>query len=142
MRSIPVPCTWLAVMVIALATVGCDDGAGSGGADMDALAARLDESNKAAAAAEQTQDATKKAAPAQAAAEAQPPAQQPDNETSITITVKNPQGLLSSPEAKDAVAGIVGKKHRRKPSTRAAPLLRCNSQRPHHCHGPNHRLAD
>jgi hypothetical protein len=97
MRSIQVPCTWFAVMVIALATVGCDDGGGSGGADMDALAALLDQSNKAAAAAEQAQDAAAK----KPAAEPQPPAQQPDNETSITITVKNPQGLLKNIEPKD-----------------------------------------
>jgi len=92
---------------------------------MDALADQLSQSKQAAAAAaaaeqarvEAEKIAAEKAAAEEAAKQAALQAAQPapvaDNETSITITVKNPQGLLSSPEGQAAMAGIVGKKQRK-----------------------------
>ncbi len=116
---------WIAVALALITAIGCDESANSGGSDMDNLATQLEQNNKAAAdaaAAEQARVAAEaKAAADKAAAEqarqaalaANQPAAAPENETTITITVKNPQGLLSSPEAKAAMAGIVGKKQRR-----------------------------
>jgi multidrug efflux pump subunit AcrA (membrane-fusion protein) len=113
------------IVLLALATAGCDQPADSGASDMDNLANQLQQSKEARAAADaataaaqakaaeeaaQAQEEARKAA-AEAAAKAQPAAE--ENETSITITVKNPQGLFNSPEAKEAMAGIVGKKQRK-----------------------------
>lgn len=112
------------IVVAALAMTGCEPSAETGGGDMDSLAAQLEQSKQAAAAAaEQAKLAAEKVAAEKAAElaaqEAAKQAAQPapianaDNETSITITVKNPQGLLSSPDAQAAMAGIVGKKQRK-----------------------------
>jgi hypothetical protein len=113
------------LVLLAVATAGCDQGADTGASDMDNLANQLEQNKQAQAAADATAAAAQakqaeEAARAQqvaqqAAAEAAAKAQQSaaENETTITITVKNPQGLLSSPEAQEAVAGIVGKKQRK-----------------------------
>jgi len=115
---------WMVIVLIALATVGCDQPSDSGASDMDNLANQLEQNKQAteaAAAAEQARAAAAQAAAEKAAAE-QAAAQQAaaakaapaaDNEMSITINVKNPQALFSTPEAKAAMAGIVGKKQRR-----------------------------
>jgi multidrug efflux pump subunit AcrA (membrane-fusion protein) len=108
-------------VLLAVATAGCEQPADSGASDMDQLANQLEQNKQAteaATAAEQARaaaaQAAAQAAAEKAAAEAAAKAQQAaENETSITITVKNPQGLLSSPEAKAAMAGIVGKKQRK-----------------------------
>jgi hypothetical protein len=116
---------WTLLVLLALAAAGCDQGADSGTSDMDNLANQLEQSKQArvaadaaaaAAQAKAAEDAARaQQAAQQAAAEAAAKSQQAAaaNETSITITVKNPQGLLSSPEAKEAVAGIVGQKQRK-----------------------------
>ncbi len=123
---------WIGVglIVVALGSIGCEDSANTGGGDMDSLAAQLEQSKQAkaaAAAAEQARAEAAQAAAAKAAAEkaaaekaaAELAAKQAaerahaDNETSITITVKNPQGLLSGRDAEEAIAGIVGKKQRK-----------------------------
>jgi hypothetical protein len=116
---------WILLVLLALATAGCDQGADTGASDMDNLANQLEQSKQsqiaadAATAAAQAKAADEAAraqeAAQQAAAEAAAKAQQSaaENETSITITVKNPQGLLSSPEAKEAIAGVVGNKQRK-----------------------------
>ena len=125
MKSLKVPTLWVAIAIAMASTIGCEDSANSGASDMDSLATQLEQNNKAtadAAAAEQVRVAAEAKAAAdkaaaeqaaQAALEANQPAAAPENETTNTITVKNPQGLLSSPEAKAAMAGIVGKKQRR-----------------------------
>jgi hypothetical protein len=113
------------LVLLAVATAGCDQGADTGASDMDNLANQLEQSKQAQAAADATAAAAQ-AKQAEEAARAQQVAQQAaaeaaakaqksaaENETTITITVKNPQGLLSSPEAQEAVAGIVGKKQRK-----------------------------
>lgn len=102
---------WLGVVLATLSLAGCDESSDTGGSDMDALAAQLEQNNQAtaeAAAAEQARVAAEaKAAAEKAAAEqaaAQKAAEQatpaPENETTITITVKNPQGLLGNKETK------------------------------------------
>jgi len=113
------------MLLLALATTGCEQPADSGASDMDKLANQLQQSKQAQAAADAATAAAQakaaeeaaraREAAKQAAAEAAAKAQQSavENETSITITVKNPQGLLSSPEAKEAIAGVVGKKQRK-----------------------------
>jgi hypothetical protein len=116
---------WILLVLLALATAGCDQGADTGASDMDNLANQLEQNKQAQAAADATAAAAQ-AKQAEEAARAQQVAQQAaaeaaakaqksaaENETTITITVKNPQGLLSSPEAQEAVAGIVGKKQRK-----------------------------
>ncbi len=125
MKSCKAPTLWIAVALALVSAIGCEDSANSGASDMDGLAAQLEQNNKStadAAAAEQARVAAEAKAAAdkaaaeqaaQAALQANQPTAAPENETTITITVKNPQGLLSSPEAKAAVAGIVGKKQRR-----------------------------
>jgi hypothetical protein len=107
MTSFKMPVLWIAIALTMVSTIGCDDSANSGASDMDSLAAQLEQNNKAAAdaaAAEQARVAAEakvaadKAAAeqaAQAALQANQPAAAPENETTITITVKNPQGLLN-----------------------------------------------
>ncbi len=124
MKSFHLSVAWIAILLAVLATTGCDSPAG-GGSDMDSLADQLSQSKQAeaaAAAAEQArvekeriaaEKAAAEEAAKQAALQAAQPAPNPDNETSITITVKNPQGLLTGPEAQEALAGIVGKKQRK-----------------------------
>ena len=99
----------------ALVAGGCDAPSSSGGSDMEAMANQMlqgqREAEEAAAAqaraeAEAREKAAEQAARAEAAAAeaaARQAAQQapaPDNETTITITVKNPQGLLANEDAK------------------------------------------
>ena len=119
--------TFVAAMTIALA--GCDSSSSSaGGSDMDELAARLAKPEPAPA----PVVATPAPEPTPPPVAETPAATAPENETSITITVKNPQGLLSQvggtvienpqtgqPEKAGAplqavdTKGVVGKKQRR-----------------------------
>ena len=101
MKSFYVPSLWIALALATVWAAGCDSSTNSGGSDMDALATQLEQNNKAtadAAAAEQARLAAETAAQA-AAQQAEPPPA--DNETTITITVKNPQGLLANKAAQD-----------------------------------------
>jgi hypothetical protein len=103
----------LAVAALPMAS-GCDSSTG-GSSDMDAMVAQMDQSERAAqaaaeAAARKAEEEKTKAQEAEAArlaaeqaaaatkATEQAPA--PENETTITITVKNPQGLLANEDAK------------------------------------------
>jgi hypothetical protein len=107
----------LLLAVPLLGTGGCDSTSG-GNTDMDAMVAEMDQAEqratqaaadaaarqaadeKARAEAEAARLANEQAAAAEAAANAAPQPPNAENETTITITVKNPQGLVNNPEAK------------------------------------------
>lgn len=116
MNANRIHCVWVATILTALSTVGCDSSTGSAGSDMDALANQMQQNSKAAAdaaAAEQArataaQAAAEKAAAEKAAAEkaaadklAAEQAAKAQDETTITITVKNPQGLLKGMDGRE-----------------------------------------
>jgi hypothetical protein len=125
MKSSHLSVAWIVLLLAVLATTGCDSSAGGGGSDMDALADQLSQSKQAAAAAAAAEQARVEAekiaaekaaaeeAAKQAALQAAHPAPAADNKVTITMTIDNPQALLSSPDAQAAMAGIVGKKQRK-----------------------------